>query len=39
MSTGHWFGDQGAFIFGMIGRLIGEVLGYILKLMGLMMFF
>ncbi len=31
VSTGHWFGDQWAYIFGMIGRIIGEIVGYVLK--------
>lgn len=37
--TGHWFGDHGAWIFGMIGRYLGEVLGYTLKLLAVLLVF
>jgi hypothetical protein len=39
VNTWHWFGDHGAFLFGMIGRGVGESLGYILKLLAIMMIF
>jgi hypothetical protein len=31
MSSGHWCGEQWARIFAMVGRIIGEIVGYILK--------
>jgi len=39
VSTWHWFGDHGAFIFGMIGRGLGEFIGYTLKLLAVLMIF
>ncbi len=39
MSTGHWFGDQGAYIFGVFGRILGEIIGYIAKLIVVLMLF
>lgn len=37
--TGHWCGEHGEHIFGMLGRLIGEIVGYCARLLIVIMLF